>query len=66
LHQQQQQIETALADAGIYDATRKAELTKTLTDQQKVQKELSEVEEQWFEAQEAWEQQSAEFWQKNS
>ena len=66
LHQQQQHIETALADAGIYDATRKAELTKTLAEQQKVLKELSEVEEQWFEAQEAWEQQSAEFWQKNA
>ncbi|EGM77091.1 ATPase component of ABC transporters with duplicated ATPase domain protein [Rheinheimera sp. A13L] len=66
LHQQQQLIETALADAGIYDAVRKAELTKTLAEQTKVQKELSEVEEQWFEAQEAWEQQSAEFWQKNS
>lgn len=66
LHLQQQQIETALADAGIYDAARKAELTKTLAEQQKVLKELSEVEEQWFEAQEAWEQQNAEFWQKNS
>ncbi|MDZ7868191.1 MAG: ATP-binding cassette domain-containing protein [Rheinheimera sp.] len=58
-------IETDLADVGLYDAARKAELTKLLAEQTKLNGELADVELAWFEAQEQLELKTENFWQAN-
>ena len=58
-------IETDLADVGLYDAARKAELTKLLAEQTKLNSELADVELAWFEAQEQLELKTENFWQAN-
>ena len=68
--QQQQQefsqsLEQQLAEPAIYEAANKAQLTKLLTEQTQASSELAQIEESWFEAQEALEQQSQHFWQQN-
>ena len=72
LELRQQQLETQLAsleqqlaEPAIYEAANKAQLTKLLTEQTQASNELAQVEESWFEAQEALEQQSQHFWQQN-
>ena len=45
-------IEEALTDEGLYDESRKTELTKLLQEQGKYRSELQEAEEQWLAAQE--------------
>ena len=72
LELRQQQLETQLAsleqqlaEPTIYEAANKAQLTKLLTEQTQASSELAQVEESWFEAQEALEQQSQHFWQQN-
>ena len=72
LELRQQQLETQLAsleqqlaEPAIYEAANKAQLTKLLTEQTQASSELAQVEESWFEAQEALEQQSQLFWQQN-
>lgn len=60
------EIEQALGDSAIYDASRKAELTKLLAEQTTQQQQLNQVEEDWFELQEQLEQQTNEFWAKNA
>ncbi len=72
LELRQQQLETQLAsleqqlaEPVIYEAANKAQLTKLLTEQTQASSELAQVEESWFEAQEALEQQSQHFWQQN-
>jgi ATP-binding cassette, subfamily F, member 3 len=59
-------LEEKLADSGLYEQSRKAEMTKVLAEQTKFKAELTAIEEQWFEAQEQLEQQTAEFWQSNA
>ncbi|WP_333608411.1 ATP-binding cassette domain-containing protein [Arsukibacterium sp.] len=73
LEQQQQKlteqlasIEQLLADADIYSAERKAELTALLANQASASSSLSSVEEDWFIAQDALEQQTERFWDSNS
>jgi ATP-binding cassette subfamily F protein 3 len=58
-------LEAKLADVGIYEQNRKAELTQVLNEQTQAKAALSTVEEQWFAAQEELEQMTTEFWQKN-
>lgn len=58
-------IETELADVSLYDANRKADLTKLLAEQTKLSNELSDVELHWFEAQEQLELKTENFWQAN-
>jgi ATP-binding cassette subfamily F protein 3 len=58
-------IETELADVSLYDAGRKADLTKLLAEQTKLSNELSDVELHWFEAQEQLELKTENFWQAN-
>jgi ATP-binding cassette subfamily F protein 3 len=72
LELRQQQLETQLAsleqqlaEPALYEAANKAQLTKLLTEQTQASSELAQVEESWFEAQEALEQQSQYFWQQN-
>ncbi|OYW96201.1 MAG: ABC transporter ATP-binding protein [Alishewanella sp. 32-51-5] len=72
LELRQQQLETQLAsleqqlaEPAIYEAANKAQLTKLLTEQTQASSELAQIEESWFEAQEALEQQSQLFWQQN-
>ena len=72
LELRQQQLETQLAsleqqlaEPAIYEAANKAQLTKLLAEQTQASSELAQVEESWFEAQEALEQQSQQFWQQN-
>ena len=60
------EIEQALGDSAIYDASRKAELTKLLAEQTSQQQQLNLVEEEWFELQEQLEQQTNDFWAKNA
>lgn len=60
------EIEQALGDSAIYDASRKAELTKLLAEQTSQQQQLNQVEEDWFELQEQLEQQTNDFWAKNA
>ncbi len=60
------EIEQALGDSAIYDASRKAELTKLLAEQTSQQQQLNQVEEEWFELQEQLEQQTNDFWTKNA
>lgn len=60
------EIEQALGDSAIYDASRKAELTKLLAEQTSQQQQLNHVEEEWFELQEQLEQQTNDFWAKNA
>ncbi len=60
------EIEQALGDSAIYDASRKAELTKLLAEQTSQQQQLNQVEEEWFELQEQLEQQTNDFWAKNA
>ena len=52
LQQQLAKIEEALADEGLYDDSRKTELTDLLQKQGKFSSELQAAEEQWLEAQE--------------
>ncbi|WP_337841673.1 ATP-binding cassette domain-containing protein [Rheinheimera sp.] len=59
-------IEQQLADTSLYDASRKADLTRLLTEQQQQQKALQQTEEDWFAAQEEWEQQNEAFWAQNN
>jgi len=59
-------IEQQLADTGLYDASRKADLTKVLAEQQNQQKIQQQAEEDWFSAQDEWEQLNAEFWRQNT
>ena len=59
-------LEEKLADSGLYEVSRKAEMTKVLAEQTKFKAELTTIEEQWFEAQEQLEQQTNEFWQNNA
>ncbi|WP_372627251.1 ATP-binding cassette domain-containing protein [Arsukibacterium sp.] len=73
LEQQQQKlteqlavIEQQLADADIYSAERKTELTALLAKQANVSSSLSSTEEDWFMAQDELEQQTAHFWNINS
>ncbi|MDP5035850.1 MAG: ATP-binding cassette domain-containing protein [Alishewanella sp.] len=72
LEQRQQQlaallaeIEQQLADPAIYDAEQKAQLTALLSKQSSASAEQDQVEEQWFMAQEQWEQQTSGFWAAN-
>ncbi len=72
LEQRQQQLEQKLAvitdklaDSELYDASRKAELTKILAEQTQYGNELRDIEEQWFTAQEALESKTEAFWQAN-
>lgn len=72
LEQRQQQlaallaeIEQQLADPAIYDAEQKAQLTALLSKQSSASAEQDQVEEQWFMAQEQWEQQTSSFWAAN-
>jgi len=72
LEQRQQQLEQKLvvitgklADSGLYDANRKAELTKVLAEQTQYGNELRDIEEQWFGAQEELETTTEAFWQAN-
>lgn len=72
LEQRQQQLESRLseleqqlADTTLYDASRKADLTKVLAEQTKLSGELSQVEEQWFNAQDELESKTSAFWQAN-
>ncbi len=65
LQQRLNTIETELADVSLYDAGRKAELTKLLAEQTKLNNELAEVELGWFEAQEQLELKTENFWQAN-
>lgn len=58
-------IETELADVSLYDAGRKADLTKLLAEQTKLSNELNDVELHWFEAQEQLELKTENFWQAN-
>ena len=58
-------IETELADVSLYDAGRKADLTKLLAEQAKLNNELDDVELHWFEAQEQLELKTENFWQAN-
>lgn len=60
------EIEQALGDSAIYDASRKADLTKLLAEQTSQQQQLNQVEEEWFELQEQLEQQTNDFWAKNA
>ena len=60
------EIEQALGDSAIYDASRKAELTKLLAEQTSQQQQLNQIEEEWFELQEQLEQQTNDFWAKNA
>jgi ATP-binding cassette subfamily F protein 3 len=73
LEQQQEQlttelasIEKKLADADIYQAERKTELTALLAKQASASSSLSSTEENWFMAQDELEQQTEQFWQYNS
>jgi ATP-binding cassette subfamily F protein 3 len=59
-------LEEKLADSGLYEPSRKAEMTQVLAEQTKFKAELATIEEQWFEAQEQLEQQTNEFWQNNA
>ncbi len=65
LEQQLQNIEQQLADTALYDASRKADLTRLLAEQTKAGGELGSVEEQWFAAQEELENKTSAFWQAN-
>ncbi len=72
LEQQQQKlteqlagIQQQLADADIYSAERKAELTALLAKQASASSSLSSTEEDWFIAQDDLEQQTEQFWQIN-
>lgn len=65
LEQQLQNIEQQLADTTLYDASRKADLTRLLAEQAKAGSELGSVEEQWFAAQEELENKTSAFWQAN-
>jgi ATP-binding cassette subfamily F protein 3 len=72
LEQRQQQLEQKLAvitdklaDSELYDASRKAELTKILAEQTQYGNELRDIEEQWFTAQEELESKTEAFWQAN-
>ncbi len=58
-------IETDLADVSLYDAGRKADLTKLLAEQTKLNTELGDVELHWFEAQEQLELKTENFWLAN-
>ena len=73
LEQQQQKlteqlasIEQQLADADIYSAERKAELTALLAKQATASSSLSSIEEDWFMAQDELEQQTERFLKSNS
>jgi ATP-binding cassette subfamily F protein 3 len=73
LEQQQEQLTTELAsiekwlaDADIYQAERKTELTALLAKQASASSSLSSTEENWFMAQDELEQQTELFWQHNS
>ena len=65
LEQQLAAITERLADNGLYDASRKAELTQLLVEQTNANNELRDIEDQWFMAQEELESKTAEFWQAN-
>lgn len=72
LELRQQQLETQLAsleqqlaEPTIYEAANKAQLNKLLAEQTQASGELTQIEENWFEAQEALEQQSQQFWQQH-
>ena len=72
LEQQQQKLteqlatfEQQLADADIYSAKRKAELTALLAKQATASSSLSSIEEDWFMAQDELEQQTELFWKNN-
>ncbi|MDP5191495.1 ATP-binding cassette domain-containing protein [Rheinheimera baltica] len=72
LEQQQQKLteqlatfEQQLADADIYSAERKAELTALLAKQATASSSLSSIEEDWFMAQDELEQQTELFWKNN-
>ena len=72
LEQQQQKlteqlaaIEQQLADADIYSAERKTELTALLAKQATASSSLSSIEEDWFMAQDELEQQTEQFWKNN-
>ncbi|RLM25121.1 ABC transporter ATP-binding protein [Brenneria alni] len=54
-------IEARLADSGLYDISRKAELTECLQQQTKVKTDLEETEMAWLEAQEQLEQMNQQF-----
>ena len=55
-------IEQQLADTSLYEASRKADLTRVLNEQQQQQKTLQQTEEDWFAAQEEWEEKTEGFW----
>jgi ATP-binding cassette subfamily F protein 3 len=57
LHAQQQQLENTLADASIYQDENKNKLKKALLDKSIVDKTLEDIEMQWIEASEDYEQQ---------
>ena len=59
------ELEQQLADTALYDASRKADLTKVLAEQSKLTAELGQVEELWFGAQAELEQKTSAFWQAN-
>ena len=59
-------IEAKLADADIYDAKRKAELTELLSKQASASSSLASIEEDWFMAQEELEAKTTQFWQSNA
>lgn len=61
-----QAIEEQLAQSSLYEAARKADLTRLLSEQQQLQKAQNQTEEEWFLAQEEWEQKNEAFWASNN
>ncbi|MCK5918372.1 MAG: ATP-binding cassette domain-containing protein [Cocleimonas sp.] len=59
LHSQQQQLEGALADPSIYQDENKVKLKKALVEKSTVDKKLEDIEMQWMEASEDYEQKFA-------
>ncbi|MNT18121.1 putative ABC transporter ATP-binding protein YheS [compost metagenome] len=60
MHAQLAEIETALGDGGLYDASRKDELRDLLAHQTKLKQREGELEEAWMEALETLESMQAE------
>ena len=58
LQTRQQELETLLADTGLYEEARKAEMQATLSEKQNVDSKLAEAEENWMEAMELLEEAS--------
>ena len=56
LNHQSIQLEAALADPAIYDASQKTQLKRLLADKTRITQELNETEEQWLMACEELEQ----------